>query len=166
MGRISIGGVLGVVAVVAFGLAGLVRATSLWAGITFTLMMAMLLGSVVGLVLRGWRGGGWLGFAVFGWGFFIFGSLPGLGLVVYSTNLSATASQWVFTQSNTPPTQPPTLTIVNPSTGQPTPEYLAFQASSSDYQERSVHSQMIGRWLWILLFAGFGAILGVILARP
>ena len=53
----------------------MVNATFIWAGVVFTLTIGVLLASVLALILRGWRGGGWLGFALFGWGFLIFGIL-------------------------------------------------------------------------------------------
>jgi hypothetical protein len=69
--RFSIAGLMGVVLVAAIGLAALRNPTELWDGVMFLLTCGVLMLSVVGVVCR--REGGrawWLGFALFGWGYF------------------------------------------------------------------------------------------------
>jgi hypothetical protein len=110
MRRISIGAALGWVVAFALGLAALVNATDFWAGATLLLTLATLLGSVLGVILRGWRSGGWLGFAVFGWGYFlfqIFSFWVGLGADMWS--ISEPVSAWVFEKANPLPALPASM---------------------------------------------------------
>ncbi len=112
MGRISIARLLGFVIAFALGLAALVNASEFWAGATTLLALAALLGSVLGTALRGWRGGGWLGFAVFGWCYFLLLHLPWLGVDLNS--LSDPMVGWAFEKANPGPT-PPASTIPVPT---------------------------------------------------
>jgi hypothetical protein len=121
MGRISIARLLGLVAAFALGLAVLVNASEFWAGATLLLTLAALLGSVLGVILRGWRGGGWLGFAVFGWGYFFFQVFTlwvGLGREMWS--MSEPASAWVFEKANPLPALPDSM-IPQPPPQMPAP---------------------------------------------
>ena len=102
MKRISIAGLLGFVIAFALGLAAVVNASEFWAGAMSFLTIVTLLGSVLGTVLRGWRSGGWLGFAVFGWGYY-FSLILMLGLADEMVSLSETAAVWVFEKANPAP---------------------------------------------------------------
>jgi hypothetical protein len=79
MGRLRFS-ILGlIVAVVASGLAfaALRSASDLWLGATYTFCVILLLSAVVaGRLRRGAEGAFWLGFAVFGWGFFLLAGSP------------------------------------------------------------------------------------------
>jgi hypothetical protein len=165
MGRISIAGVLGFVAIFAIGLAALVNATSAWAGLVFILTIGLLLTSVLGLILRGWRRGGWLGFALFGWGYFLIGHIAALGLAEYSWTLPDTAADWIFSKANVEPVPPPSMATGTPGSTQSSPEDLAYFGARAVYNERSNHALVIGRWLSVLLFAEVGAVIGLILGR-
>jgi hypothetical protein len=165
MGRISIAGMLGFVAVFAIGFAALVNATAVWVGVAFTLTIGVLLASVLAAILRGWRRGGWLGFALFGWGYLLLGNVSALGLVVYASTLPDVASEWVFSKSNSRPV-PPAAFLNNVAGSRPmTPEDFAYYLANDAYNNRSGNATIIGRWLSVLLFAEVGAILGVLLAR-
>jgi hypothetical protein len=185
MTRISIAGVLGFVAVFALGLTALIRPSDAWAGAIFTMVLGMLLASVLGTLLRGWRRGGWLGFALFGWGFFLFGSVPGLGMVDQARLLPYSAASWVFETSN--PYDEPQLPPILPSGVSPfevdtpapappssvavgTPIDLVMEYNShivfDRYVKREATAELIGYWLSIPLSGCLGAILGVLLARP
>ena len=161
MGRISIAGVLGSVAVFAIGLAALVNATTAWAGVAFTLTIGVLLASVLATILRGWRRGGWLGLALLGWGYFFIGHVSALGLADYSRMLPDTAADWIFSKANLEPVPPPSFDGMSPKT----PEERAYFAARNVYNERSANATNIGRWFSVLLFAEVGAVLGVLLAR-
>jgi hypothetical protein len=106
MVRISIAGLLGFVVAFALGLAALISGTDLWRGVACTLTLAVLLGSVLGIVLRGWRDGGLLGFALFGWGYLLM-ALMASGMADHLRELSDPLARWVFESSNIPPVAPP-----------------------------------------------------------
>jgi hypothetical protein len=157
MRRISIAGVLGVVAVFAVGLAALIQATNVWLGAMFALTIGLLMASVLATFLRGWRSGVWLGFALFGWGYLLVGNVTGLNLGSHAWLLSDAVAGWVFSTSNPAPVEPPILAY--------TPEYETYRMALLDYKARDTNALMIGRWLWLLLIAYAGAILGAVLAR-
>jgi hypothetical protein len=166
MRRISVAGLLGFVAVFAIGLAALVNATAVWTGVVFTLMVGLLLTSVLAAILRGWRRGGWLGFALFGWGFFLLGNISGLGLAPSTWLLPDLAAQWIFSTSNTEPLAPAIWhTYDSDGHARETPEYRDYLVATNLRNERSSNATLIGRWLSVLLLAEIGAILGVLLAR-
>ena len=65
------------IAIIALGLAALSRRTELWESVTATVMLFGLLAGIVGLALaRGSARVFWIGFSVFGWGYFVFVSGP------------------------------------------------------------------------------------------
>ena len=165
MGRISIAGVLGSVAVFAIGLAALVNATTAWAGVAFTLTVGVLFASVLATILRGWRRGGWLGLALFGWGYFLLGNLSSPGPITSTWLLPDAASEWIFSKANPPPI-PPTSSSTNVSGSRPMiPQDTNYYIALERHNHRAMYATNIGRWLSVLLFAGVGAILGVLLAR-
>jgi hypothetical protein len=176
MGRTSVAGLLGFVAVFAIGLAALVNATDVWVGVAFTLMFGLLLASVLALILPGGRRGGWLGFALFGWASFLVGSIPALGLDSNSCLLPDAVAEWIFERSNPKPVPPPNwspaltsfggLGGMAPQGSPPmTQEGYAYIAATNDRDSRSSNARNIGRWLAVLLFAGAGASFSVLLAR-
>ena len=165
MGRISIAGVLGSVAVFAIGLAALVNATSVWSGVAFTLTIGLLLASVLATILRGWRRGGWFGFALFGWGYFLIVYTSAFGLASQAWLLPDSATEWIFSKSNPTPIPPAELSTYVPGSQSPTPEASAYFFAANAHDERAANATNIGRWLSVLLFAEVGAILGVLLAR-
>ena len=165
MGRFSLAGVLGFVAVFAIGLAALVNATTVWAGVAFTLTIGTLLASVLAVILRGWRRGGWLGFALFGWGYFLLGNLSSLGLAPNSWLLPDAAAEWAFSKANPMPVPPASFSTNVPGSVPMTPEASAYFLAQEVYNGRSANATNIGRWLSVLLIAEVGAILGVLLAR-
>jgi hypothetical protein len=70
--RISLAGMLGVVAVIAIGLASLVSATVFWTSAASTVTLAVLLGALVGtMLLRGPERAYAVGFATFGWAYLL-----------------------------------------------------------------------------------------------
>ena len=70
--RFTLAALMGVVALVAVGVAALRSSTALWASLVILLALGAICGATVGAILR--RGpdqGAWLGFAVFGWAYFL-----------------------------------------------------------------------------------------------
>jgi hypothetical protein len=78
MRGISLNGAMRVVVITGVGLAALRDASEMWAGIVLTLVLLILGTAVFGAIYsRGRRRAGWLGFAVFGWGYFMLAFGPG-----------------------------------------------------------------------------------------
>lgn len=70
--RISIAQILALMIPVAVGLAALANPSAFWEGTIFALTMILLFTAIVGVIYR--NGGDrafWLGFSVFGWGFYL-----------------------------------------------------------------------------------------------
>jgi hypothetical protein len=70
--RISIAQILALMVPIAFGLAALANPSAFWEGTIFALTMLLLFAAIVGVIYR--NGGDrafWLGFSVFGWGFYL-----------------------------------------------------------------------------------------------
>src|SRR5689334_9877107 len=72
--RYSLAGLMVAVLVAAVGLAALRFATPMWASSVHTVFLGLLLAALLGACLATGRArAGWLGFAVFGWGYLLFG---------------------------------------------------------------------------------------------
>lgn len=92
--RLSLAALMGVVALIAVGVAALRSSTAIWAALVILLALGTVCGATVGAVLR--RGpdrGPWLGFAVFGWAYFLMTLSPwggeyGLGPARFLTRAS------------------------------------------------------------------------------
>src|SRR5947209_4142181 len=69
--RISLARLMALVVVFAVGVAALRDASETWAGIVLLATLGFLAASILGVVYRsGGRRAWWLGFALFGWGYF------------------------------------------------------------------------------------------------
>jgi hypothetical protein len=85
---------MGAVALAALGLAALRSPTALWASLVILLALGAVCGATVGAILRrGLARGAWLGFAVFGWAYFLLTLSPwggeyGLGPARFLTRAS------------------------------------------------------------------------------
>ncbi len=78
--RVSIAGLMGLIVMIALSVAALRSPTPLWSGTIFTLSLAALGVSLVGLVNRhGPRRAFWGGFAILGWGYWIAALSPWIG---------------------------------------------------------------------------------------
>ncbi len=159
MGRISIAGLLGLVGLFAVGLAALTSATAAWLGFFFLLTFGLLFAGVVGWILRGRRSGGWVGFVVFGWGFFLLEYRPGVNS--FDRLASDAVADWAFEMVNPTPVDPPGW----PPTTTLTPPEQAYYNAASSHHERAVNAEIIGHWLFLLLAGQIGSILGVVVAR-
>jgi hypothetical protein len=167
MVRFSIAGLLGFVIAFALGLAALIAGTDLWRGVVCTLTLAVLVSSVLGIILRGWRGGGSLGFALFGCSYFLL-SLMTVGMNDHLRELTDPLARWVFESSNAPPLAPPTSptpAVIVPGPRLVSQQMTDYQTAMSDFRNRRGNATLIGHWLANLAFAGLGAILGGLLAR-
>lgn len=75
--RLSIGSLLLLILLLGVGLAGLTHPSETWTSVLFSALMLALLAAVVGVLLTQghWRAF-WVGFAVFGWGYWMMSSAP------------------------------------------------------------------------------------------
>src|SRR4051812_18055312 len=86
--RLSISGMMGVVAFIALGVLALREGTEVWAGAVFTVTVLLLLGAVLHAVHgRGLRRATWIGFALFGWTYLLLSFVPWSGTGVKSPPL-------------------------------------------------------------------------------
>jgi hypothetical protein len=90
MPRFSIAGLLAFVLVCGLGLAALKAASGLWASLMVTLAAVALLTSIVGAA-KGRNRAGWLGFAVFSWGYVIVNFAPWCQDVIHPHLLTTAA---------------------------------------------------------------------------
>ncbi len=162
MRRFSVGGLLGFVGLLAVGLAALVNATAVWVGVVFTLTVGILLAGVLGWILRGRSGGAWVGLVVFGWGFFLLGQMP--GLEAHARLPSFAAAHWIYSKANAFPVQPPGFGGV-PGSVPMTTEAAQYFNDVEDYNRLAANAPTIGHWLFILIFAQGGAVLGGLIDR-
>ncbi len=156
MGRFSLASSLWFVAFIALGFAAVREASDFWLGATFVVTLGLLCASMLGAVLERSRGGAWwLGFALFGWAYFVAGLIPPLA------NPARVPSSWVakrvFAVTN------PIPPAVPRGRGRPeTPQ--AYDARMS-YQARASHVGPIGHWLFVLLFARAGATVSCVFTK-
>jgi hypothetical protein len=147
MRRVSLAALLGFIAVLAVGLAALRSGSGPWAGLIYTLMVGYLLAGLLGTILRGRRGGSWVGLAVFGWGYLLVGYVP--QMENFHDSLSDSVAEWVFAHANSEP---------------PPPDPGTMGGSNTPYAMNLRTSQRIGYWLLVILFAQSGSLLGGLLA--
>lgn len=70
--RFSIRTLLGIIAIAAAGFSALLTSYEVWAKYFVSACLLVLLGSFVGIIYcRGQRRAFWIGFAIFGWGYFL-----------------------------------------------------------------------------------------------
>jgi hypothetical protein len=84
MRRIRLAGALGLLAILAFELAAMRGESDLWHSAVFTLTLAVLSVASLGALLKRGRGPGWVGFAVFGWIYFL--AVAGAGSELITTH--------------------------------------------------------------------------------
>jgi hypothetical protein len=76
--RFTLAQLMAIVLYLAFGFAALRNADEFWASATYTLVIVMIAGALVGSFARSGRARmPWVGFAVFGWTFLLISHLPG-----------------------------------------------------------------------------------------
>jgi hypothetical protein len=175
MGRFSLAGALWFVAFVALGFAAVRNASDLWVGATFLATLGLLCASVLGAVLERSRGGvWWLGFALFGWAYFIAGQIPALREVA---NLpSDRAAQAIYLYARPGPLAPrqPTLNSTAPARigpdgrpilTHPTGDQVWLTLFLSHDPRHLTNSAQIGHWLLVLIFARAGATVSCVFTK-
>lgn len=93
--RVSVAGLVGVAAVAAVGLAALAAPSEWWDAAVDSLATLLLLASVVGAAV-GRRRAPWLGFAVFGWGYYVLGMVPDGSSGMQPRLLTRRALAWMY----------------------------------------------------------------------
>jgi hypothetical protein len=174
--RISLATLIGIVAVIALGLAGMVSGSRLWLMLASTVTLALLLAAL----LASWLFSGidrafWVGFALFGWTYLIMVNWDWVGGQI-GHDLTAgisEAAEWLLPDIKPPPFPFGSPTPWPVSTTSPAPFGQAVPAPPApvnqvDYMERSRQRQIkIGNFVQICRMSGalcFG-VLGGWLAR-
>jgi hypothetical protein len=153
--RTSIAGLMGIVGVVALGMAAMRSATVLWTAAASTITLALLLTAVVGAIwLRGPDRAYWSGFATFGWAYLLLVNWEWIG-GQFGHDLTSgflDIAEWAVPKKIVPVSAPP------PAGASPVmapPPAGAFQAMAN----RSItvgNFVQIGRLLIALVFALIG----------
>lgn len=177
MVRISMARALWVVAGVAVGIAAIRSSNDFWLGATFLLTVGLLCSATLGAMVDRGRDSRWLGFAIFGWAYFLLGLVPGLsnpaGLPVRDL------SRQIFEITNPDPSNVVRIVPIGPDgrpigLGPASPLNVQNMQIGPDgwpiwpgpanpwlnvqsYQHRRANSEVIGRWLLVLAFARAGA---------
>ncbi len=169
--RFSIARLMGVVLIVAIGLAALRSATEIWAGVVFLSTCGVLALSIVGFLCRreaerAW----WLGFALFGWGYValafwpssqaLFPSLPTLTLLEWLSRKVGLQPQVMGASFGT---GGPRVGIGGPGGMQSIPVALMAGGFGGGGPVGGNEAfEQIGHCLWALLFAILGGTLATI----
>ncbi len=156
MRRFSIASLLGLVALVAVGLAALAGGSQAWRGLMFLLMFGVLFTTLLGLIFRERRGPRWVGAALFGWGFYFLGLIPWTTFPVSA--LPVAVANAIFYRANSFPAPPPGGMRRGFGMG-------GGMNLEIDYQIRRSHSERIGSDLLVLLATGAGVLIGGFLTR-
>jgi hypothetical protein len=174
--RISMASLLGFIAVIALGLAGIKSASSLWTTAASTVTLAMLLGSI----LAAWQLAGvdrafWAGFALFGWTYLVLVNWDWVG-GPFGHDLTAGLSDLAESMFAEPvpvapplptlplirPTQPPTVVNPAPRPAPPGPSYLE---EARQRQIKIGNFVQIGRLTLALSFGLLGGFIATVFAR-
>jgi hypothetical protein len=178
--RISLATLIGIVAVLALGLAGMLSASRLWLMLASTAMLAILLTAI----LAAWLFSGidrafWVGFALFGWIYLIMVNWDWVGgQIGYELTVGfSEAAEWVLPEVKGPaivfgaPTPPPVPATSAAPFPQAVPAPPAF-VNPVNYMELARQRQIkignfvqIGRIFGALVFAVLGGWIGRALAE-
>jgi hypothetical protein len=146
--RFSLAGVLWFVAFVAFGIAAVRSSSGFWVGATFLVTLGLLCASVLGAVVERRQGGvWWLGFALFGWSYFVALLIPPLAETARMPSRSL-APQMLAASNFSPPTTPPY--------NAPLQHYL---------HTHEANAVLIGQWYLVLIFARVGATVSCVFTK-
>jgi hypothetical protein len=184
---LSVAGLMGLVLLLAVGFAALRDPAELWAGVFYSLMLVVLLAAALGAALRPGRARApWLGFALFGWGYFLltFGPGPGTSITYkdyyqprsYVSDVEEIKAHiGVNSDLLTTKLLDASYPFVHPF---PSPSYVPIEFWDWRRQQKSqipfvvlwylyrVNYQRIGHSVACLLFAFLGSLLGRVLTRP
>jgi hypothetical protein len=167
--RISMASLLGIVAVIALGLAGIRSASSLWTTAAATVTLALLLASILAAwLLAGVDRAFWAGFALFGWTYLLLVNWDWVG-GQFGHDLTAGLSDLAESMFAEPvpivpatPVAPPLLTVPAPRPAPPASSYL------EEVRQRQIkigNFVQIGRLTLALLFGLLGGFIATVLAR-
>jgi hypothetical protein len=167
--RISLASSIGIVALFALSLAGMVSTSRLWPMVAATATLMVLLGAL----LASWLFSGidrvfWVGFALFSWTYLILVNWDWVG-GQFGHDLTAAisdAAEWMLPEGQAP--QPSLATPVpKQAVPAPTPLYnpVAYIELSRQRQIRIGNFVQISRMLFSLIFGVFGGFLGRALAE-
>jgi hypothetical protein len=164
--RISLASSLGIVAVIAMGLAGMVSASSLWTTAAATVCLAVLLSAVLAsFLLTGIDRAFWAGFALFGWSYLLLVNWDWVG-GQFGHDLTAGLSdiaESVFADVAVPgPPQSPATAPAGRAAGGFQSDYLE---SVRGRQIRLGNFVQIGRMILSLLFGLLGGWIAESFAR-
>ncbi len=185
--RISLAGSLGIVAVIAMGLAGMRSASSLWTTAAATVTLALLLSAVIAArVLDGLDRAFWAGFAFFGWSYLLLVNWDWVG-GQFGHDLTAGLSdvaEAMFAKVEVPvPPQPPATAFSartapdvaikpDPGAAVPAPATRFVVVSPEAYHEEVRGRQIklgnfvqIGRMLLALIFGLMGGLIARVIAQ-
>ncbi|HWE39108.1 MAG TPA: hypothetical protein VG406_21345 [Isosphaeraceae bacterium] len=164
MRRIRLAGALGLLAILAFELAAMRGESDLWQSGVFTLTLAILSVASLGALLKRGRGPGWVGFAVFGWIYF-------LAVAAGSELITTHALDGIYSAVFKPPKLPIvggkqlTREEISARPGIPDP-----QSAEADYLLRDGRYGVmrdrfttIGHWFLCVVSGFFGVLAGVAL---
>ncbi len=176
MKRISLARLLGFIGLFAVGLAAIARASLMWNGIIYTIMVGSLFAGLLGAIILGRRGGRWIGFALFGWGYFALHFLPSFPIT--ADYLPDESAGWVYDRANPAPVEPkpaapapPAVPMTSPPVSSPLVDPagpvldLSYQYAINHHSFNRTQAEQIGFSLFVLLFALSGSILGGHLSR-
>ena len=185
--RISLAGSLGIVAVIAMGLAGMRSASSLWTTAAATVTLALLLAAVIAArLLDGLDRAFWAGFALFGWSYLLLVNWDWIG-GQFGHDLTAGLSdigEAMFAKVEVPtPPQPPATAFSartapdaaiapEPGAAIPAPATRFVVVSPEAYHEEVRARQIklgnfvqISRMFLALLFGLLGGLIASVIAR-
>src|SRR4051794_13913299 len=113
--RISLAGLMALVLFAGVGIAGLRNASETWAGVTVLFTLGLLAASLLGIIYRtAGRRAWWVGFALFGSGYFALAFLPGVRPNLPTTALLAYAHSKLITA----PGQSPAFRVTSTGSSQ------------------------------------------------
>ena len=107
MRRIALVEPIGIVAVIAVGLAALREGTYLWLQIITTATFGLLSIGLLGTLVRARPHGAWVGFALFGWGHFLLTGLPTIRNEIRPDLLTKALIDGLVHRIHREPTPPP-----------------------------------------------------------
>jgi hypothetical protein len=185
--RISLASMLGIVAVMAMGLAGIVSASTLWTTVAATVTLALLLSAAIAArLLDGLERAFWAGFALFGWTYLLLVNWDWVGGPFghdLTAGLSDVAEVMFAEVTVTAPPQPPPMPALgqtppsaSPNSNRPlvnpVPTPVTPVLSNSQYLELVRARQIklgnfvqIGRMFLALLFGLLGGVIARTIAQ-
>jgi hypothetical protein len=164
--RISLASLLGIIAVIALGLAGMMSASSVWTTAAATVTLALLLTALLGArLLDGIDRAFWAGFALFGWTYLLLVNWDWVG-GQFGHDLTAGLSDVadsIFADVTVPgPARPPASGFTTQPPSRPDIEYVELVRQR---QIKIGNFVQIGRMFLSLVFGLSGGFISMTFAR-